>query len=92
MKSSVSSKGQVTIPIEIRKHLGLKAGTPVIFQKLPQGALLRKGTSGTHPVDQVFGSLVAEAPVDALLDELRGPRPDDPSGRHRRSRRRATRR
>jgi AbrB family looped-hinge helix DNA binding protein len=28
MKSTVSSKGQVTIPIEIREHLGLKAGTP----------------------------------------------------------------
>ena len=91
MKSTVSSKGQVTIPIEIREHLGLKAGTPVLFQKHPQGALLRKGTQGTHPVDQVFGSLVAVGPVDALLEEMRGPRADDSPARPRRSRAKARR-
>jgi AbrB family looped-hinge helix DNA binding protein len=37
MKSTVSSKGQITIPIEMREHLGLKTGTPVLFQKHPQG-------------------------------------------------------
>lgn len=29
--AKVSSKGQVTIPVEIRKKLGLKAGDKVIF-------------------------------------------------------------
>jgi|GEM_PF-1158485 len=29
---------------------------------------------GTHPVDQVFGRLHLESPVDTLLDEMRGPR------------------
>jgi AbrB family looped-hinge helix DNA binding protein len=92
MKSSVSSKGQVTIPIEIREYLGLKAGTPVVFQKHPQGALLRKSTSGTHPVDQVFGRLSATASVDVLLDEMRGPRPAQAQGKHRRPRPKRSRR
>ncbi len=86
MKSTVSSKGQVTIPIEIRELLGLEAGTPVLFQKHPQGALLRKGTRGSHPVDQVFGSLAARASVDALIEDLRGPRADDPPSRPGRTR------
>ena len=91
MKGTVSSKGQVTIPIEIRELLGLKTGTPVVFHKHPQGALLRKGTQGTHPVDQLFGSLVAPAPVDILMEELRGPRAEDSPARPKRSRRKARR-
>jgi hypothetical protein len=40
-----------------------------------EDVLLRKGTSGTHPVDQVWGTLRLDRPVDEILDEMRGPRP-----------------
>ncbi len=75
MRSTVSSKGQITIPAELREEMGLRAGTPVIFERRPEGALLRRGTAGVHPVDRVFGRLKLDAPVDALMDEMRGPRP-----------------
>lgn len=75
MRSTVSSKGQITIPAELRDQLGLRAGTPVVFERRPEGALLRKGTAGEHPVDQLFGRLSLRAEVDVILDELRGPRP-----------------
>ena len=75
MKSTISSKGQVTVPVEIREKLGLAPGTVVEF-KLSHGvALLRKGASRFHPVDQVYGKLKLRRPVDELLDEMRGPRP-----------------
>jgi antitoxin PrlF len=76
MKSRVSSKGQITLPQELRDRLGLLAGTPVSFEIAPGGVLIRKGVAGAHPVDQIYGRLNLERPVDALLDETRGPRFD----------------
>jgi AbrB family looped-hinge helix DNA binding protein len=75
MKSTVSSKGQITLPVEIRDQLGLRPGVVVSFEPREGGVFLRKGTAGEHPVDRVFGRLRLEKPVDTLLDEMRGPRP-----------------
>lgn len=81
MISTVSTKGQITLPVKIREALGLAAGTPVNFELREGGVLLRKGGRGSHPVDQVFGRLTLPRSVDTLLDEMRGPRP--PRARHR---------
>jgi AbrB family looped-hinge helix DNA binding protein len=75
MKSTISSKGQITVPIEIRRRLGLRPGTVVQFEIGENGALMRKGGRGQHPVDRVFGKLKLGRSVDVLLDEMRGPRP-----------------
>lgn len=75
MKSNISSKGQITVPAKVRNHLGLVPGTPVEFELRERDVVLRKGVSGSHPVDQVFGVLSLAGPVDELLDEMRGPRP-----------------
>lgn len=75
MKSRISSKGQVTVPAAVREKLGLAPGTVIQFELTERGALLRKGGGGTHPVDKVFGTLRLGKPVDALIDEMRGPRP-----------------
>ena len=75
MKSMISSKGQITVPVEIRNRLGLRPGTVVTFEMTPKGALLRKGGSGTHPVDELYGLLSSKARTDDLLDELRGSAP-----------------
>ncbi len=75
MKSTVSSKGQITLPAEVRNRLGLAPGTSVRFELREGGVFIRKGGAGAHPVDQLFGLLRLRNPVDALLDEMRGPRP-----------------
>ena len=75
MRSRVSSKGQITIPVEHREDLGLLEGTLVVFERCPEGALLHKGTTGEHPVDKAYGLLNLRKSVDVLLDEMRGPRP-----------------
>lgn len=76
MKSRISSKGQITVPVEVREGLGLWPGTEVEFELRKGDALLRKGTRGRHPVDVVYGSLGLDKPVDVVIDEMRGPRPD----------------
>ena len=75
MRSRVSCKGQITIPAEVREGLGLRAGTLAVFEPCPGGAVLRKGTTGEHPVDKLYGLLKLHASVDVLLDDMRGPRP-----------------
>ncbi len=75
MKSKVSSKGQVTVPAVVRNRLGLHPGTIVQFEIRENAAIMRKGSSGQHPVDRLFGTVKLRRSVDALLDEMRGPRP-----------------
>ena len=75
MKSTISAKGQITVPAGVRQRLGLSAGTPVTFELRREGVLLRKGSRSRHPVDEVFGILRLPKGVDATLDEMRGPRP-----------------
>lgn len=41
-KARVSSKGQLTIPAEVRRVLGLTRGDNVVFELRPEGVLLRK--------------------------------------------------
>jgi len=83
MKSTISSKGQVTVPVKIRNKLGLRPGTVVTFEMTSKGALLRKGSLGKHPVDQFYGILNSKTATDDLLNELRGPRPVKPRAKRR---------
>jgi len=70
MKSTVSSKGQVTIPIAVRKRLGLAANTTVAFDLREDGVLLRKVVLGHHPVDKVFGLLKPARPASSMSEVL----------------------
>jgi antitoxin PrlF len=75
MKSTMSSKGQLTVPIELREKLGLEAGTVIQFEFRDGAIFMRKGARAQHPVDELFGHLHLGKSVDELLDEMRGPRP-----------------
>jgi AbrB family looped-hinge helix DNA binding protein len=81
IKSTMSSKGQLTVPIELREKLGLEAGTVIQFELRDGAIFMRKGTLNDHPVDRVFGILDLGKPVDEILDEMRGPRPVRPKKR-----------
>ena len=41
-EATITSKGQVTIPADIRKALGLTAGERVVFTQLPDGATIMR--------------------------------------------------
>jgi AbrB family looped-hinge helix DNA binding protein len=75
MKSRISSKGQVTVPVEVRNELGLMTGTEIEFLVRDGEAILRKGRRDDDPVGRIYGRLKLPAPVDVLMDTLRGPRP-----------------
>ena len=72
MESTISSKGQVTVPAEVRERLGLRPGTRVAFELQNEGALLRRIVPPEHPVDRLFGILDLGKPVDQAITEMRG--------------------
>jgi AbrB family looped-hinge helix DNA binding protein len=75
MKALVTSKGQVTIPKELRERFGIRPGAQVDFTAAEDGIRLRKVVDRSKRLG-VFGCLkkeLAGRSVTELLDELRGP-------------------
>ena len=71
--SNLTSKGQVTIPAELRRDLGLKPGDKVRFVK--RGSKVTIEAVVEPPIDSVFGILKAPrgrgiADVDVALAKL----------------------
>jgi AbrB family looped-hinge helix DNA binding protein len=66
----IGEKGQVTIPIEHRKALGLHAGSEVEFEARGEELVLRKsdgGGRGERLVDQLRGRSTSGMTTDELL-------------------------
>ncbi len=71
MKTSVSEKGQVTIPKALRDSLGIRAGQ-VLHVREDRGRLIVTKQPEGDIVESVVGVLGRAASADALLSELRG--------------------
>ncbi len=75
MKALVTSKGQVTIPKELRDLFGIEPGAQVDFIAATDGIRLRKVVDRRKRA-RVLGCLkdeLANRSVKDLMDELRGP-------------------
>lgn len=55
--STLSSKGQLTLPLEIRTHLGLKTGDRVEFVAEDGRIIIRPLRSGDNPFKAYVGVL-----------------------------------
>lgn len=71
MKSTVSEKGQVTIPKQLRERLGIRAGETLDFRE-EQGRLVVTKLIAQGPVDAVYGVLELGRRTDEFIRELRG--------------------
>ena len=78
--STISSKGQVTVPIEVRHRLGLKAGDRVEFVFEEGRTVLRPQAPATNPFTAFVGILPAFSSLDEILAWHRDLRDDDLSG------------
>lgn len=66
----VTSKGQVTIPIEIREELGLHPSTEVAFDIVGKTARLRKLRGGESRGNRLVAHLRGKGTVRLGTDEI----------------------
>jgi len=76
MKTTVSEKGQITIPKRLRERLGLRPGTVLDFEEAGGRLVGRKLVPADH-LDELLGILALPGGTDAFIRETRGPGPDD---------------
>ena len=72
--STISSKGQVTVPIEVRHRLGLKEGDRVEFVFEDGRTVLRPARQNANPFDAYLGALPAfrsRKEINAWIRDLR---------------------
>jgi AbrB family looped-hinge helix DNA binding protein len=72
--STISSKGQVTVPIEVRHRLGLKEGDRVEFVFMDGRTYLRPVRTEANPFTAFMGSLPVfstKEEIDGWVSELR---------------------
>ncbi len=77
-RARVTSKGQVTVPVQVRRSLGLNPGDVLIIRESAAGYTLEKSATRSK-FDGFVGYLGkgASASTDALMREMRGDRQDD---------------
>ena len=75
MKTTVSEKGQVTIPKRLRDRLGLRPGTVIDFEEAGGRLVGRRLVPADH-LDDLVGVLALPGGADAYVDAARGPAPD----------------
>ena len=64
MTSTVTSKGQITIPKRVREMLGLQAHDRVVFTPGADGEVLL--TAEAHAADALFGLLKHRKPAEPV--------------------------
>lgn len=72
MESSLTTKGQTTIPKAIREHLGLKAGDRVKFFVHPDGSVVilpKRPASGLRGIVKAKGPAVTIDEMDEAVAE-----------------------
>ena len=77
--STISSKGQVTVPQEIRNRLGLATGDRVDFVIEGERTVLRPARSSSNPFEKYRGVLGTfpggKKEINTWIDDLRGEEP-----------------
>lgn len=69
--STISSKGQITVPLEIRNRLGLKAGDRIDFVVESGRTTIRPAAGPGNPFLKYVGALPAFASIKEIKAWLR---------------------
>lgn len=67
-EATMTSKGQVTIPANIRRSLGLTAQDRVTFTPMPDGTVVLRAK--TKSINELRGMLKAAAGTTVTVDEM----------------------
>lgn len=69
MSTTVTSKGQVTIPKPVRDHLGIVPGSAVDFELGEDGRIVVTKSGGSHRQSR-FAALLGTADTGLSTDEI----------------------
>lgn len=77
--AKISANGQITVPIEVRRLLGLKSGDKILFLQKQNGEVVVSNASAQaiHRAQAAFAgaaeamAITDEADVQELVDEMR---------------------
>lgn len=77
--AKISSNGQITVPVEIRRLLGLKSGDKILFLQKQNGEIVVSNASAQaiHKAQTAFSGVAEEMgaynedDIQALVDEVR---------------------
>jgi AbrB family looped-hinge helix DNA binding protein len=75
MATTVTSKGQVTIPKPVRDHLGIEPGSQVNFRLAADGSIVIEKADGMRPPSRFARARGSAGPgmtTDELMALLRG--------------------
>jgi antitoxin PrlF len=70
MATTVTSKGQVTIPKPVRDHLGIVPGSQVEFRRVDDGSIVIQKAETTPPPPSRLASLRGHAGRGMSTDEI----------------------
>lgn len=67
---TVTAKGQVTLKRDLLRHLGIKPGERIDFERLPGGELRVKAARPTGRIDALFGRLKGKTDKVLTIEEM----------------------
>ena len=78
MTTTLTSKGQVTVPKAVRDYLGLKPRAGVTFERLPSGEVVlraakRQRTLATSVIAKLRGRATVRMKTEEIMALTRGP-------------------
>jgi antitoxin PrlF len=74
--SRLTSKGQITVPIEIRKRLGLRQGDQIEFVAEDSRTIVRRAAPKENPFEKYIGALPvfkSRKEINDWISEMRDP-------------------
>lgn len=75
--STISSKGQITVPLEVRKRLGLRVGDRVEFVVDKDRTTIRPARAPENPFLKYVGALPAFSSIRETNEWVRGLRDEE---------------
>ena len=70
-RTTVSEKGQITIPKALRERLGMRQGQVLELEE-DSGRIVVTKADETDPVERFYGILPADPATDAFIASIRG--------------------
>jgi antitoxin PrlF len=81
LSSTVSSKGQITLPLEIRRRLGLREKDRVEFIQDQGRTIIRPAAAQKNPFEKYLGALPAFSSKREINAWIRGLRDQESGGK-----------